>query len=82
MRQEEQNIKSLKPLVHEKVITKNMAHKIGKSELCYDHLKISIARNGLMGLESILKEQTNGKPHVTNKKTTHTVIGTSIISSQ
>lgn len=62
------NATSLSHLVTAKVLSKFMMEKIAGSGLSYQHLKLSFERNGSQGVESLFKEQTNGKPRVTRCK--------------
>ncbi|XP_068696144.1 DNA polymerase III PolC-type-like [Montipora foliosa] len=59
------NLRTLRPLIASKVISKGMGDKIAASGLTLSHLKLSILRGGKDGLRSVLTEKVNGKPRVT-----------------
>ena len=62
------NATILSHLVTAKVFSKFMMETIVGSGLSSQHLKLSFERNGSQGVESLFKEQANGKPRVTRCK--------------
>lgn len=52
-------------LVNENALSFEMARKVASSELCLQHLKLAIERNGLDGLTHLFSEKlSNGNPSV------------------
>ena len=62
------NVKTLKVLNTQKVISKSMINKIGGSGLRYEHLMCAFKRDGSEGLSNILSAKVNNKIRVTKRK--------------
>lgn len=63
---EEENLPSLRPIIDSKHVSTTMAKKIARSGLQYHHLQLAYKRGGSDCLKSILSEDNNGEPRVTN----------------
>ena len=59
------NVQSLDNMVKEKVISKQLASKIGNSGLHFNHLLLAVQRSGFDGLKSVLTEDIDGTVRVT-----------------
>ena len=63
--QKRKTLQTFQPLIQEKALSTGMAEKAASSGLSFHHLQLAFQRNGVDGLQNILKEKFNGKPRVT-----------------
>lgn len=69
LRNAKKNLPSLRPLIHNNVLSKGMADKIAKSDLKLHHIRLAYERQGAAGVTTLLSERdSRGKARVTKSK--------------